>query len=318
MERSVVGVVGAGTMGAGIAQLALESGHEVVLHDVDEAAIERGRARIREGLARRAARLELDADSIDDWVAGRLAGLRDAAHARRRRRGGRGRDRGGARGPRPQAGDLPRARRRQRAGGHARDEHQRVVGGSDRRSDASDPSESSGCTSSTRRRSCRWWRSCAAERTDPSIVDRGGCAHVGVGEDARSLRRFAGLHRQPGQSPIHARGAAHARGGRRHRSRRSMARSAKRGFPLGPFELIDLAGVDVNLAADPGNLGGPRVGRSGCGRPRCRSGWSAKAASVARPAAGSTGMTLRDAVRSSPNSWADRQRSARRRSATGS
>lgn len=78
LERPVVGVVGAGTMGAGIAQLALENGHEVVLHDVDEAAIARGRARIGEGLARRAARLDLDADSIDDWVAGRLGGLRDA------------------------------------------------------------------------------------------------------------------------------------------------------------------------------------------------------------------------------------------------
>lgn len=65
-------------MGAGIAQLALENGHEVVLHDVDEAAIARGRARIREGLARRALRVELDADSVDEWVAGRLAGLRDA------------------------------------------------------------------------------------------------------------------------------------------------------------------------------------------------------------------------------------------------
>ncbi len=78
MERSIVGVVGAGTMGAGIAQLALENGHEVVLYDVDETAIERGRSRIRDGLTRRAARLELDADSIDDWVAGRLGGLRDA------------------------------------------------------------------------------------------------------------------------------------------------------------------------------------------------------------------------------------------------
>jgi 3-hydroxybutyryl-CoA dehydrogenase len=75
----VVGIVGAGTMGAGIAQLALENGHEVVLHDVDEAAIERGRARIRDGLARRAAKLDLDADSIEDWVDGRLVGLRESA-----------------------------------------------------------------------------------------------------------------------------------------------------------------------------------------------------------------------------------------------
>jgi 3-hydroxybutyryl-CoA dehydrogenase len=77
-RRAIIGIVGAGTMGSGIAQVALEAGHEVVLHDVDEAAIERGRARIADGLARRAAKLDLDADSIDDWVEGRLAGLRDA------------------------------------------------------------------------------------------------------------------------------------------------------------------------------------------------------------------------------------------------
>jgi 3-hydroxybutyryl-CoA dehydrogenase len=77
-SRAVIGVVGAGTMGAGIAQLALEAGHEVVLNDVDEEALERGRSRIRQGLARRAAKLDLDADSIDDWVDGRLAGLREA------------------------------------------------------------------------------------------------------------------------------------------------------------------------------------------------------------------------------------------------
>jgi 3-hydroxybutyryl-CoA dehydrogenase len=74
----LIGVVGAGTMGAGIAQVALEHGHEVVLHDVDETAVERGRARIRDGLGRRAARLGLDADTIDDWVEARLGGLRES------------------------------------------------------------------------------------------------------------------------------------------------------------------------------------------------------------------------------------------------
>src|SRR4051812_7270781 len=65
-------------MGAGIAQLALEHGHEVVIHDIDETAIERGRERIGEGLAKRAVKLCLDADSTDDWVDGRLARLRQA------------------------------------------------------------------------------------------------------------------------------------------------------------------------------------------------------------------------------------------------
>ena len=78
MPKELVGVVGAGTMGAGIAQVALENGHEVVVHDVDEEAIERGRARIRDGLARRAAKLDLDPESIDEWVDGRLADLREA------------------------------------------------------------------------------------------------------------------------------------------------------------------------------------------------------------------------------------------------
>jgi 3-hydroxybutyryl-CoA dehydrogenase len=77
-DQPIIGVVGAGTMGAGIAQVALEHGHEVVIHDVDEQAIERGRERIREGLAKRAQKLGLDADSIDEWVDGRIANLRDA------------------------------------------------------------------------------------------------------------------------------------------------------------------------------------------------------------------------------------------------
>ena len=76
LAGAVIGVVGAGTMGAGIAQVALEAGHEVVLYDIDEQALEGGVERVRAGLGRRAAKLELDADSIDEWVDGRLANLR--------------------------------------------------------------------------------------------------------------------------------------------------------------------------------------------------------------------------------------------------
>lgn len=43
-------VIGAGTMGHGIAQVAAQAGCRVVLHDVSEAWIERGLARIRENL----------------------------------------------------------------------------------------------------------------------------------------------------------------------------------------------------------------------------------------------------------------------------
>lgn len=68
---SVVGVVGAGTMGAGIAQLALAAGHRVLLHDVDPAAIERARGRIAVGLARRGRGRGLTDDVAG--VEGRLA-----------------------------------------------------------------------------------------------------------------------------------------------------------------------------------------------------------------------------------------------------
>ena len=65
-----VGVVGLGTMGAGIAQVLLEGGCEVVGRDVDDAALERARARIEGGLARR----------VEKGL--RSAGERDAALAR--------------------------------------------------------------------------------------------------------------------------------------------------------------------------------------------------------------------------------------------
>jgi 3-hydroxybutyryl-CoA dehydrogenase len=63
-------------MGGGIAQLALEAGHEVVLHDVDEAAVDRARERIAAGLARRAAKAADRPNDVETWVAERTSRLR--------------------------------------------------------------------------------------------------------------------------------------------------------------------------------------------------------------------------------------------------
>jgi 3-hydroxybutyryl-CoA dehydrogenase len=53
MEINTIGVVGAGQMGSGIAEVVLTSGFEVVMRDINQEALERGRNRIDGDLARR-------------------------------------------------------------------------------------------------------------------------------------------------------------------------------------------------------------------------------------------------------------------------
>ena len=67
-RRPVAGIVGAGTMGAGIAQVALEAGWAVQVHDPAPGAAARGLERISDGLRRRAARRRVTGDAVGPFV----------------------------------------------------------------------------------------------------------------------------------------------------------------------------------------------------------------------------------------------------------
>src|SRR6478736_6813322 len=56
-----IGVVGAGTMGNGIAQVAARAGHHVVLHDVSEEFLSRGLSAVDKSLQRDVDKERLDA-----------------------------------------------------------------------------------------------------------------------------------------------------------------------------------------------------------------------------------------------------------------
>jgi 3-hydroxybutyryl-CoA dehydrogenase len=62
----VVGVLGAGTMGAGIAQLACRSGAQTLLFDPIPAALEKGRERVLDGLRREASKGKLSAEEAQE------------------------------------------------------------------------------------------------------------------------------------------------------------------------------------------------------------------------------------------------------------
>ena len=82
-EIETVGVVGAGTMGSGIAQVAATSGYDVVMRDVEQAFVDRGFETIDDSLGRLVGRdhlTEAEADAARERVTGTtdLEALADA------------------------------------------------------------------------------------------------------------------------------------------------------------------------------------------------------------------------------------------------
>jgi len=72
-EIETVGVVGAGTMGSGIAQVAATHGYDVVMRDIEEGFVESGFETIRDSLARFVKREKLT-DSESDEIVDRISG----------------------------------------------------------------------------------------------------------------------------------------------------------------------------------------------------------------------------------------------------
>ena len=73
-----VGVIGAGTMGSGIAQaFAQTEGYEVVLCDINEAFAEKGKEKIAKGLQKKVARGKLSEEEAEAIISKITTGLRD-------------------------------------------------------------------------------------------------------------------------------------------------------------------------------------------------------------------------------------------------
>ena len=65
MEIKAVGVIGAGTMGSGIAQVAAEAGYKVIMRDMEEQFVQRGLAAMEKNLARAVERGKKNKDDAE-------------------------------------------------------------------------------------------------------------------------------------------------------------------------------------------------------------------------------------------------------------
>ena len=68
MEVKIVGVYGAGTMGRGIAQVALEGGYDVVLYNHRTPTLEKGVAGINKNFDKKIAKGKIDEAKKAEWL----------------------------------------------------------------------------------------------------------------------------------------------------------------------------------------------------------------------------------------------------------
>jgi 3-hydroxybutyryl-CoA dehydrogenase len=74
-------VLGAGTMGAGIVQVAAQAGHDVVVRDIKQEFVDRGIAGIAKGLEKMVAKGKMEAEK-KDAILGKITGTVDLAEAK--------------------------------------------------------------------------------------------------------------------------------------------------------------------------------------------------------------------------------------------
>ena len=71
MDVNKVGVAGAGLMGHGIAQVSAQAGYDVVLREVDDAALQKGIGKIEKQLGRAVEKGKMEQSAADE-VRGRI------------------------------------------------------------------------------------------------------------------------------------------------------------------------------------------------------------------------------------------------------
>jgi 3-hydroxybutyryl-CoA dehydrogenase len=71
-----ISVIGAGTMGAGIAQIAIEAGYQVYLRDIEDGFVEKGIGTIKRFLSRKLEKEKITKEQYED-ILGRLNGTTD-------------------------------------------------------------------------------------------------------------------------------------------------------------------------------------------------------------------------------------------------